>query len=80
MSKSAGLLPIFSTFLPYFGAAAENFGTVCIISAQPPQNLGATAAKPRRGHLKFGAAAAKKANPPETSEFASCKNGRVDWI
>lgn len=66
MSKSAGLLPIFSTFLPYFGAAAENFGTVCIISAQPPQNLGATAAK--------------KANPPETSEFATCKNGRVDWI
>ena len=43
-------------------------------------NFGATAAKPRRDRLKFGAAAAKKANPPETSEFASCKNGRVDWI
>lgn len=61
MSKSAGLLPIFSTFLPYFGAAAENFGTVCIISAQPPQNLGATAAN--------------SARPPQKSEPAG--NQRV---
>lgn len=80
MSKSAGLLPIFSTFLPYFGAAAENFGTVCLISAQPPQNLGATTANLGAATANLGAAAAKKANPPETSEFASCKNGRVDWI